>query len=250
MRPPLRPHRLKGYQLLRGNGLEIGALNCPAPLPPSCTVEYCDVQSREESVARNSDLVLDDLVEVQHLCDLDTEGLARFRDGTYDFVIANHVLEHVANPIRVVGEIFRITRVGGRVVLTVPDKNYACDKSRPLTPFDHLLEEYRANVSAVSDEHYLDLIEAEHPEMLRRSPEEIRQAVALARLRREHAHVWNSEAFRQFLSASLKVLSVRARCLYESDGADNGFEFFSVWEKLRGGAPALWEVCRRLFTRR
>ncbi|MCX8037785.1 MAG: methyltransferase domain-containing protein [Candidatus Sumerlaeia bacterium] len=249
MRPPLRPHRLKGYQLLHGHGLEIGALNCPAPLPPGCTVEYCDVQSREESVARNPDLILDDLVEVQHLCDLDTEGLARFRDRAFDFVIANHVLEHVANPIRVVGEVFRITRAGGRVVLTVPDKNYACDKSRALTAFDHLLEEYRANVSAVSDAHYLELIEAEHPEMMQRSAEEIRQAVALARSRREHVHVWDSEAFRSFLSASLNVLSIRARCLYESDGADNGFEFFSVWEKTRRGLPALPNVWRWLFAR-
>ena len=41
-------------------------------------------------------------------------------DNTYDCVLATECMEHVADPFRFVGEILRVTRSGGRVVLTVP----------------------------------------------------------------------------------------------------------------------------------
>ena len=60
-------------------------------------------------------------------------------DNTFDFVILNHVIEHVANPINAIKEIFRVTR--GLVVISAPDKHFTFDKQRQLTPFDHLMTE-------------------------------------------------------------------------------------------------------------
>jgi len=228
-------HRGKGYGLLRGNGLEIGALHQPAPVPKDCTVEYCDAYSKEELTDIYPELPPEAILEVHHVCDLDKDGLAPFRDRPFDFVIANHVLEHVANPIRSLEEIFRVTRRKGLVVLSVPDQDYASDKNRELTSFDHLLDEYRRRVTVVTDEHYIDFLRQTYPGILELGREGREHYMARVRRRRDHAHVWNSATFREFLARALTHLSLRADCLFESTGPDNGFEYFTVWRKKRMG---------------
>jgi len=44
-----------------------------------------------------------------------------FPDGTFDLVYARYVLEHVSDPLKVVGEMKRVTRVGGRVAVCEND---------------------------------------------------------------------------------------------------------------------------------
>jgi SAM-dependent methyltransferase len=41
-------------------------------------------------------------------------------DSTYDVVIANHVLEHIDDDRRAMGELFRVLKPGGLALLTVP----------------------------------------------------------------------------------------------------------------------------------
>ncbi len=43
-----------------------------------------------------------------------------FPDGHFDFVIANHVLEHVTDDARALGEIRRVLRPGGKAILQTP----------------------------------------------------------------------------------------------------------------------------------
>jgi ubiquinone/menaquinone biosynthesis C-methylase UbiE len=43
-----------------------------------------------------------------------------FADSSFDFVLCSEVLEHVPDPRRAIGEIARVLRPGGRLVLTVP----------------------------------------------------------------------------------------------------------------------------------
>lgn len=43
-----------------------------------------------------------------------------FRNGTYDFVFASHVLEHIPNDKKAIQEIRRILRPGGIAILPVP----------------------------------------------------------------------------------------------------------------------------------
>lgn len=45
---------------------------------------------------------------------------APFGDGEFDTIVCNQVLEHVAEPWKVIGEIRRILKTGGRCILTAP----------------------------------------------------------------------------------------------------------------------------------
>lgn len=224
-------HRDFGYRLLDGNGLEIGAFHQPAPLPQRCVVSYCDAVAPEEAVKLFPELKFDDLVPIQHIVDLDKDGLSAFADDSYDFIVINHVIEHVANPVKVVAELFRVVKPQGLVVISAPDKDFTFDKPRDLTSFEHLLEEYRQGVSQVTDEHYLDFLHGVHPEVFQQDEERLRQAVESVKNRREHAHVWDSASFEDFLHKAFDVLEIRAEKRFESGGRENSFEYFSVWEK-------------------
>lgn len=59
-------------------------------------------------------------------------------DGTYDFVLSSHCLEHVANPLRALQEWRRVTRAGGHLLLILPDPEHTFDHRRPVTPLTHL----------------------------------------------------------------------------------------------------------------
>lgn len=224
-------HRSPGYELLSGHGIEIGALHQPAIIPEHCHIEYCDAASREETIKFFPELNVNDLVPVNHISDLDTNGLALFEDNRFDFVILNHVIEHVANPINVVAELFRVTKPQGLVVLSAPDKEFCFDKPRALTPYEHVLEEYQNNTTEITDEHYIDFLKGVHPEVFQRSPEMIQNSINSVRKRREHAHVWDSASFTEFMAKTFELLSIQADCRFLSLADQNQFEYFSVWEK-------------------
>lgn len=47
-----------------------------------------------------------------------------FKDESFERVIASEVLEHIKNDKKAISEISRILKPGGRVIITVPNKNY------------------------------------------------------------------------------------------------------------------------------
>lgn len=54
-----------------------------------------------------------------HLCDLNYK--LDFQGRYFDFSIASEVLEHLASPYTAVEEIKRLTKLGGRILITIPD---------------------------------------------------------------------------------------------------------------------------------
>jgi len=227
------PHRTAGYALLRGEGLEIGAFDCPATLPAGCRVRYFDVLSRAEAGRRFPELDAARLVEPEVLGDLDHDGLAAMPGRSLDFVICNHVLEHVANPLRVVGELFRVLRPGGQAVIAIPDKDYTFDRGRTPTPWAHLRDDFERGVVEPDDSHYLDFLQKVAPHVFVEAGRNVAGEVARARARREHVHVWTSATFRDFMTRALPLLKVRAECVFERSGDQTQIEYFSVWRKRR-----------------
>ena len=83
------------YKLLDGRGIEIGPFEHPVKLPDKCTVEYCDVISTEEAKDLFPEVDHQNLVQIDHIIDLDKNGLSKFENEKFDFVIINHVIEHL-----------------------------------------------------------------------------------------------------------------------------------------------------------
>ena len=54
---------------------------------------------------------------------LDISNMSEIADGVFDLVIASDVLEHVYDDRKAIFEIHRILKVGGRAILTVPQKD-------------------------------------------------------------------------------------------------------------------------------
>lgn len=223
--------RAKGYGLLVGTGLEIGAFEHPAALPPSCDVSYCDRFSMQEAQCLFPEVECSKLVEPDYLLDLDAEGLQQFPTGQQDFVILNHVIEHVVNPLRVVEELFRVLRRGGKCVIAAPDKTRTFDRERPLTAFCELVQSYEAGVTEVPASAYQDIITYIHKELIDQNETAVREHLNRYRERKEHLHIWTSESFREFLVSALFYLEIEAYPLFEVHAAVNDFEYFGVWAK-------------------
>lgn len=227
----LRNPRDMAYWLVHGFGAEVGAFNRPLGLSPECKVVYCDVLSRPGALRMFGEIKSDSLSRVDVVTDMDKTGLAAFKSGALDFVVMNDVLPHLANPLGAVEEAFRVVRDGGMVVLAAHDKLFSFDRKRSAPTFEHLLEAYRSGVKRVPDTNYESFLHAAHPKIFLADRDKISEAMQSARLRREQAYTWGSEAFQEFLEQAMTVLGIQALCRYESLGQDNKQEYFSIWQK-------------------
>lgn len=126
----------------------------------------------------------------------DATNLAGAPDARYDFVLASHVLEHVANPIKALREWRRVLVPGGLLVVIVPDRRHTFDHRRPVTTMEHLREDARRE-TAEDDMTHLDEVLALHD--LSRDPEAGSRAEFEQRCRKNptyramHHHVFDSE---------------------------------------------------------
>src|SRR5437763_692697 len=81
---------------IKGRGLEISALHRPLKVPSQAKVTYVDRLWVPGLQQQYPELATRQLAKVGMVDDI--EKLTRFEDGSQDFVIANHVLEHCQNP--------------------------------------------------------------------------------------------------------------------------------------------------------
>jgi SAM-dependent methyltransferase len=73
------------------------------------------------------------------------------RDGSLDFVLASHVIEHMPDAIGALGEWERVLRSGGILFLIVPHRDRTFDAGRPCTDLAHLLADHALGTTAASD---------------------------------------------------------------------------------------------------
>jgi SAM-dependent methyltransferase len=124
---------------LRGEGIEIGALHIPLPVPITARVRYVDRMSEAELRQQYPGLSDRRFVRVDIVDD--GESLKTILDASQDFVIANHFLEHCRNPIGALRNMLRVLKEEGILYLCIPDKRYTFDIDRPVTPIEHLLRD-------------------------------------------------------------------------------------------------------------
>lgn len=141
---------------LRGNGLEIGALHAPLPVPRSARVRYVDRMSRADLLRQYPELAGRRVVETDIIDD--GERLASIADGSQDFLIANHFLEHCENPLLTLRNMVRVLKPGGILYLTIPDKRFTFDRRRDVTPREHLIRDYEEGPSWSRHQHFVEWV--------------------------------------------------------------------------------------------
>jgi SAM-dependent methyltransferase len=93
--------------------LDMGAGSCPyRSLFAHCRYEAQDFAGLEDDQLRHGGYG-----RIDYRCDIASVPVA---DGTFDAILCTEVLEHVREPIKVVREMARILKPGGRLMLTAP----------------------------------------------------------------------------------------------------------------------------------
>ena len=140
---------------IHGRGLEIGALWKRFPVPAAAKVWYIDRLDPDELKQQYSEVghkvAAPDIVA-------DAQALP-VRDGTVDFVITSHVLEHMPFPLSALEHWYHVLAPGGVLVLRIPDKRYTFDVRRPRTPLQHLVMEYEHPTGFDRRAHFAEWVE-------------------------------------------------------------------------------------------
>lgn len=85
--------------------------------------------------------------------------LSAIPDGKYDFVLSSHSIEHIANPLKAVRNWLRVLKKNGVLLMVVPHKEGTFDHRRPVTPFSHLLEDFKNDVGEDDLTHLPEILE-------------------------------------------------------------------------------------------
>lgn len=131
--------------------------------------------------------------------------LSAIDDRSYDFLLASHVLEHVANPLKALREWRRVLKPNGYAFILLPERAHTFDHRRPATTFEHLRQDF-AQDTQESDLTHLDEILALHDLELDKpagTPEEFRgRSLHNAENRCLHHHVFDPPLARRALRAT------------------------------------------------
>lgn len=138
-------------------------------------------------------------------------GALPFASNTLDYVAAVRVLNHVANPVAVLAEWYRVLRPGGLIYAVTGHRLATADRTRDLTGVDHLLEDYVRQTTEGDPSHIDDSVydadwAMDHPQM----PAEDVPGERAALARRLHEAVGRGEPiairFHTFEPSSLHAL--------------------------------------------
>jgi len=132
--------------------LEFGAFDYPTYSKAEQNIAYLDFFSKAELAALHGATKPE---RVQNSIDVDfvvkEREFARNLSERFDLLIANHVIEHVPDLIRWLQNAEKILHPGGgRIFLSVPDKNYTFDLLRPVSRIGDLILAFEEQLKSPS----------------------------------------------------------------------------------------------------
>src|ERR1035437_271555 len=180
---------------LRGRGVVIGALWRRFPVAARSMVWYVDRHHSSE-LQREYPELGQQLISPDVVADA---GQLPFANGSLNFVIANHVLEHMPFPLASLRSWYRVLGAGGVLILKIPDKRYTFDLKRRRTSLQHLVEEDLHPEAFNKRAHFQDWVEhvgGSAPESESLQHETNRLMVLDYSI---HYHVWTDEDIRELI---------------------------------------------------
>jgi len=126
-----------------GSGIEFGAGCRPMIVPLGSRVTYADRWTDEEVKIYSSSHARSSETQYVKIDIIDSfDKMNKIDESSQDFIIASHVIEHCPNPIGAIVGAYRRLKLGGRLILIIPDKHRTHDRLRPITRIEHLLADY------------------------------------------------------------------------------------------------------------
>jgi SAM-dependent methyltransferase len=180
---------------LTGTGLEIGALHRPLRTPAAARVRYVDRMDTPSLRREYPELAAQPLVDVDVIDNGET--LESQPDGSADFVIANHFIEHTQDPIGTLENHLRVLRPQGIMYLAVPDRRRTFDVDRPPTPLEHVLKDRQegpAGSKGLHQEEWARFVEQVPEADIATRVDQLEQTDYSI-----HFHVWTPEEFTAML---------------------------------------------------
>lgn len=125
------------------------------------------------------------------------ETLKKIKNGSQDFVIANHFIEHCENPIAVLKNHLRVLKRNGTLFWAIPDKRYTFDNVRDLTIIDHINNDFLRGGKYSRKAHYREWVSKimglKNNDAAKKYKELMSTQYSI------HFHVWTSQSFLEFL---------------------------------------------------
>lgn len=195
---------------ISGSGVEIGAFTQPTDLSPDVNVKYYDKYPPEK--------VREFYVESwgRPLCVPHYWGDAQFLNGLpeepMDFIIANHVIEHLEDPIMFLKSVAKHLTSGGRALIAAPDKRVSFDRNRPLTTNRHLFDDHEKGAQYSRDEHYAEwahLVDGLVDDQARKRARELNEQDYSI-----HFHVWTPMSFVNFITQACAAFNIPLELIF------------------------------------
>lgn len=207
----------------QGAGYEVGAGRRPTIIPAACDVKYIDKYTFEEAADGSWSEIEDASGFVEVAISAEMEELPQIDDGSADFFIACHVIEHVSDVISAILETCRKLKPDGRLFLVVPHKNYMFDRNRPVTPLTHFIADYNTDPTPTL-EHHLEFCR------LARKAKNW-EAAGLERFERGadvHAHVFTPDSLRELLQYMTDARHIGGYEVMEARQVEATVEFYAM----------------------
>lgn len=149
-------------------GLEIGGPtrwfkrgNLVPVYPDAARIDNCNFSAQtiwEGSIVEGATFHYDGQHEpgVQYVAE--ATDLNMIADGTYDFVLSSHAVEHTANPIQALSEWKRVLKDEGTLVLVAPHLEGTFDRNRPVTTLAHMITDFEQKTPETDTTHLPEIL--------------------------------------------------------------------------------------------
>lgn len=130
------------HRYCTGRGLEIGG---SSHNPFGLNTLNVDITDRMDTIFKKAEIAAcGEALPVDIVASGDAVPLP---DGSQDFIVSSHVIEHFPNPIKALLEWDRLVRVGGVIFIIVPHKDRTLDRDKKSTPIEHLLRDFEVGAT-------------------------------------------------------------------------------------------------------
>lgn len=138
-------------------GIEIGPFTRPTLFPDEANIFYSDYYTTEElrEQAKGLNIPEESVLDV-HYVTKNTELFELLEKESFDFIIANHVLEHLTDPFKWLKNLEFALKPGGIFFIALPDKRMSFDKFRPDTNLAHFIEDFVTGGERSISEHSIE----------------------------------------------------------------------------------------------